>query len=87
MAATFGRKGPVETHNDLILAAYTEDMHKAYHARLLTDLLDAYGSGCIAGDYQRIALLGVDELVARKKNDYAAVKGGCSNVWKSPGRF
>ncbi|KAJ8601072.1 hypothetical protein CTAYLR_004512 [Chrysophaeum taylorii] len=61
-----------KTHNDAVFDCYSEEMRAARSNKLLTGLPDAYGRGRIVGDYRRIALFGVDELVSRKKDDRKA---------------
>lgn len=59
-----------KTHNQGVFDVYTDEIKSARHNKIITGLPDAYGRGRIVADFPRIALYGIDRLIAAKKEDF-----------------
>ena len=62
-----------KTHNDGVFDVYTEEIRRFRSLGFLTGLPDNYARGRIIGDYRRLAVYGIDRLIAAKEADKAAI--------------
>ncbi|MBP1128933.1 MULTISPECIES: formate C-acetyltransferase [Serratia] len=68
-----------KTHNQGVFDVYTKDILNCRKSGVLTGLPDAYGRGRIIGDYRRVALYGIDFLMADKLNQFKSLQAKLEN--------
>lgn len=68
-----------KSHNDGVFDAYTPEIMKCRKSGIITGLPDAYGRGRIIGDYRRVALYGIDRLLAAKRAEREQI----DDMWPS----
>ena len=63
-----------KTHSDAVFEVYTPEMKRMRHNKILTGLPDTYGRGRIVGDYRRVALYRIENLIEEKQKDFAGTE-------------
>ena len=58
-----------KTHNDGVFDVYTDEIRRCRKSGIITGLPDSYGRGRIIGDYRRVALYGIERLLAQKEEE------------------
>lgn len=64
-----------KNHNEKVFDAYDKEIRDYRSKHILTGLPDNYARGRIIGDFRRMALYGVNQLIAFKREDHAKVSG------------
>ncbi|MDR3696077.1 formate C-acetyltransferase [Mucilaginibacter sp.] len=64
-----------KNHNESVFKAYDSEIRAFRSHHVLTGLPDNYARGRIIGDFRRMALYGVDQLISFKKSDLQKVDG------------